>query len=102
MSAAGAGEDENPIRNSAEVDGRCDAKTNTTVLRFEYRASAATDRPGRSRIIAAVMRITTYLRKGGTLEKAAAMANHASTRTMQFCDRRSDDVSLDEVARIGI
>ncbi len=27
--------------------------------------------------------ITAYLRNGGTLEKAAAMANHASTRTTQ-------------------
>jgi integrase len=27
--------------------------------------------------------ITTYLKNGGTLEKAAAMANHASTRTTQ-------------------
>jgi site-specific recombinase XerD len=29
--------------------------------------------------------ITAYLKKGGTLEKAAAMANHASTRTTQLC-----------------
>ena len=27
--------------------------------------------------------ITAYLKNGGTLEKAAAMANHASTRTTQ-------------------
>ncbi len=27
-----------------------------------------------------------YLKNGGTLEKAAAMANHASTRTTQLCD----------------
>ena len=32
--------------------------------------------------------ITAYLKNGGTLEKAAAMANHASTRTTQFYDRR--------------
>ncbi len=41
--------------------------------------------------------ITAYLKNGGTLEKAAAMANHASTRTTQLYDRRRDDVSLDEV-----
>ena len=46
--------------------------------------------------------ITTYLRNGGTLEKAAQMANHASTRTTQLYDRRSDEVSLDEVERVLI
>ena len=46
--------------------------------------------------------ITAYLKNGGTLEKAAHMANHASTRTTQLYDRRPDDVSLDEVERIGI
>jgi hypothetical protein len=46
--------------------------------------------------------ITTYLKNGGTLEKAALMANHSSTRTTQLYDRRSDDVSLDEVERILI
>ncbi len=46
--------------------------------------------------------ITAYLRNGGTLEKAAAMANHASTRTTQLYDRRSDEVTLDEVERVGI
>src|SRR5947207_10847996 len=37
--------------------------------------------------------ITAYLKNGGTLEKAAAMANHASTRTTQLYDRRRDEVS---------
>ena len=46
--------------------------------------------------------ITAYLKNGGTLEKAAAMANHASTRTTQLYDRRRDDVSLDEVERVAI
>lgn len=46
--------------------------------------------------------ITAYLKNGGTLEKAAAMANHSSTRTTQLYDRRSDDVSLDEIERILI
>ena len=43
--------------------------------------------------------ITAYLKNGGTLENAAAMANHASTRTTQLYDRRSDQVSLDEIER---
>jgi site-specific recombinase XerD len=46
--------------------------------------------------------ITAYLKNGGTLEKAAAMANHASTRTTQLYDRRNDEMSLDEVERIMI
>lgn len=46
--------------------------------------------------------ITAYLKNGGTLERAAAMANHASTRTTQLYDRRNDEMSLDEVERIAI
>jgi integrase/recombinase XerC len=46
--------------------------------------------------------ITTYLKNGGTLEKAAGMANHASTRTTQLYDRRSSELTLDEVERVVI
>ena len=46
--------------------------------------------------------ITTYLKNGGTLETAATMANHSSTRTTQLYDRRPDDVTLDEVERVLI
>ncbi|WP_372013999.1 tyrosine-type recombinase/integrase (plasmid) [Tistrella mobilis] len=46
--------------------------------------------------------ITAYLKNGGTLEKAATMANHASTRTTQLYDRRPDEVTLDEVERIFV
>jgi len=46
--------------------------------------------------------ITAYLKNGGTLEKAAAMANHASTHATQLDDRQRDEVSLDEVERIVI
>ena len=46
--------------------------------------------------------ITAYLKNGGTLERAAAMANHASTRTTQLYDRRQDEMSLDEVERVLI
>jgi integrase len=46
--------------------------------------------------------ITAYLKNGWTLEKAAATANHASTRTTQLYDRRRDELSLDEVERIMI
>jgi site-specific recombinase XerD len=46
--------------------------------------------------------ITAYLKNGGQLETAAAMANHSSTRTTQLYDRRSDQVSLDEIERVRI
>jgi integrase/recombinase XerD len=46
--------------------------------------------------------ISAYLKNGGTLEKAAMIANHASTRTTQLYDRRNDKFSLDEVERIRI
>jgi integrase/recombinase XerD len=46
--------------------------------------------------------ITDYLRNSGTLEIAARIAGHASTRTTQLYDRRHDDISLDEIERIHI
>jgi site-specific recombinase XerD len=46
--------------------------------------------------------ITAYLKNNGTLETAAAMANHSSTRTTQLYDRRRDELTLDEVERITI
>jgi site-specific recombinase XerD len=46
--------------------------------------------------------VTAYLKNGGTLERAAQMANHASTRTTQLYDRRTESVTLDEVELIRI
>ena len=46
--------------------------------------------------------VTAYLKNGGTLECAAQMANHASTRTTQLYDRRAEEVTLDEVERVLI
>jgi site-specific recombinase XerD len=46
--------------------------------------------------------VTAYLKNGGTLERAAQMANHASTRTTQLYDRRAESVTLDEVERVRI
>ena len=46
--------------------------------------------------------VTAYLKNGGTLENAALMANHASTRTTQLYDRRAEEVTLDEVERVLI
>jgi site-specific recombinase XerD len=44
--------------------------------------------------------ITAYLSNGGTIERAANIAGHASTRTTQLYDRRSDEVTLEEVEKI--
>ena len=46
--------------------------------------------------------ITAYLSNGGTLEKAQAIAAHASPRTTKLYDRTSDVISLDEIERIII
>jgi len=46
--------------------------------------------------------ITAYLRNGGTLEHAQTIANHSSPRTTKLYDRRSDEISLDEIEKIVI
>jgi integrase len=46
--------------------------------------------------------ITAYLRAGGTIERAARIAAHESTRTTQLYNRTDDEVSLDEIERIVI
>jgi site-specific recombinase XerD len=46
--------------------------------------------------------ITTFLLNGGTVEKAQAIAGHESPRTTKLYDRRSDEITLDEVERILI
>jgi hypothetical protein len=44
--------------------------------------------------------ITSHLVHGGTLERAAAFAGHASTRTTQPYDRRREVVESDEIERV--
>lgn len=44
--------------------------------------------------------ITNYLENGGDLERARLMANHASIKTTQLYDRRSERMTLDDVERI--
>jgi site-specific recombinase XerD len=44
--------------------------------------------------------ITAYLFNGGTLERAAAIAGHASTRTTQLYDRRRELVEPEEIERL--
>ena len=46
--------------------------------------------------------ITNYLENGGTLETAARIAGHASTKTTQLYDRTGDKMNLAEIERIRI
>jgi site-specific recombinase XerD len=46
--------------------------------------------------------ITAYLEAGGTLEKAAEIAAHASIDTTRLYDRRSRKIAIGEIERIGI
>ncbi len=46
--------------------------------------------------------ITAYLDNGGRIEKAQAIAAHASPRTTKLYDRTSDVLALEEIEKIGI
>ena len=46
--------------------------------------------------------ITASLENGGTLERAATLADNSSTRTPQIYFRKSDETTLDEVERVLI
>jgi site-specific recombinase XerD len=46
--------------------------------------------------------ITNYLENGGSVEKAAEMANHSSIRTTKLYDRRNDEPTLEEFEKISI
>ena len=46
--------------------------------------------------------ITAYLLKGGTLERAQAIAAHESPRTTKLYDRTDDEVTVEDIEKIGI
>jgi site-specific recombinase XerD len=46
--------------------------------------------------------ITVYLENGGTIENARNIAAHASIKTTQTYDRRSETITLDEISRIRL
>ncbi len=48
------------------------------------------------------MQVQTAIRNGGTVEKAAQIAAHESTRTTQLYNRTDDKLTLDEIERIMI
>ncbi|MDQ2841537.1 MAG: site-specific integrase [Acidobacteriota bacterium] len=46
--------------------------------------------------------ITDYLTNGGRIEVAQRMAGHSNAKTTGLYDRRTDDISVSEVERVGI
>src|SRR5258708_7799170 len=46
--------------------------------------------------------ITAYLKGGGTIEHAQAIANHESPKTTKLYDRTGDKIDLDEIEKIAI
>ena len=46
--------------------------------------------------------ITAYLLNGGTLERAQAIAAHESPRTTKLYDRTADEVTIEDIEKIGI
>ncbi len=46
--------------------------------------------------------ITDFLKNGGTIEAAQKIAAHESPRTTKLYDRRSDEITLNEIERIAI
>ena len=46
--------------------------------------------------------ITAFLLNGGTLERAQAIAAHESPRTTKLYDRTADEVTVEDIEKIGI
>jgi site-specific recombinase XerD len=106
LEAAGiAGERDRPLFRTVDRGGRLTAKavTRNDVLRMVKRRARAA---GLSLTTCChtfrATGITEYRRNGGTLDKAARMANHSSTRTTQLYDRSDDPITLEEIERIRI
>ena len=103
-----AADPKGPLFRSAGAGRRTDQLTSRPLTRED--AAAMIKRRARSaglptQVCAHSFRgtgITEYLRAGGTLETAARIAGHESTRTTQLYNRLPDEVSLDEIERIHI
>jgi site-specific recombinase XerD len=105
IEAAGiAGDPNGPLfRSTGRKTGEPQALWQQDVYRMIQRRAAGADIV--TRIGAHTFRatgITAYLKNKGTLEHAQTIANHASPRTTKLYDRRSDEISLDEVEKIAI
>jgi site-specific recombinase XerD len=105
IAAAGIGDDaDGPLfRTSGRKTGRVQAMWQQDVYRMiQRRADVAGVKTRIGNHTFRATGITAYLKNGGTLEHAQTIANHSSPRTTKLYDRRSDEISLDEVERIVI
>jgi len=105
IAAAGvAGDADGPLfRSVGRKTGRAEALWQQDVYRMIQRQAAAAGiatKIGNHTFRATG--ITAYLKNGGTLEHAQTIANHSSPRTTKLYDRRSDEISLDEIEKIII
>jgi Site-specific recombinase XerD len=98
------GDEEGPLfRSVGRKTGRTEALWQQDVYRMiQRRAAAAGIATKIGNHTFRATGITAYLKNGGTLEHAQTIANHASPRTTKLYDRRSDEISLDEVEKITI
>lgn len=107
ITAAGIAEDKNkPLFRSLarRVDGLSSSRmSRVDVLRMIKRRAVAMKL--RANICCHTFRgtgITAYLKNGGSLETAQAIAGHESPDTTKLYDRTDDEVTLDEIERIAI
>ena len=105
IAAAGiAGEPDSPLfRTTGRKTGQVQALWQQDAYRMiQRRATAAGIKTRIGNHTFRATGITAYLKNKGTLEHAQTIANHASPRTTKLYDRRSDEISLDEVEKIAI
>jgi site-specific recombinase XerD len=105
LAAAGiAGDAEGPLfRTTGRKTGQAQAMWQQDAYRMiQRRAAAAGIATKIGNHTFRATGITAYLKNKGTLEHAQTIANHASPRTTKLYDRRSDEISLDEVEKIAI
>ncbi len=105
IGAAGiAGDAEGPLfRTTGRKTGQAQAMWQQDVYRMiQRRAAAAGIKTKIGNHTFRATGITAYLKNKGALEHAQTLANHASPRTTKLYDRRSDEISLDEVEKISI
>jgi len=107
LAAAGtAGELDSPLFRSARGKTKTlteNPVSESDVLRMIKRRARAAALP--SKVSCHTFRatgITNYLQNGGTLEIAARIAGHESTRTTQLYNRTGDKLALDEIERVRI
>ena len=105
IAAAGiAGEPDGPLfRTTGRKTGQAQALWQQDAYRMiQRRAAAAGIATKIGNHTFRATGITAYLKNKGTLEHAQTIANHASPRTTKLYDRRSDEISLDDVEKTAI